>query len=86
VIVRQDEHEWQHRPGVPLRTSPKVEPNRSYHFTIEKRGQRLSWSIDGQSFLERSDPSPLAGAGHDHFGFNGWETEISCDNLKIEPL
>ena len=86
TIARQDEHEWQHRPGVPLRTEPRVEPGRVYHFNIVKSGKHLSWSIDGQPFLEREDDSPLAGPGHDRFAFNGWETEISCDNLVIEPL
>jgi len=86
VIVRQDEHAWQHRSGVPLRVSSRVEPNRNYHFAIEKKGGRVTWAIDGQPFLELTEPSPLSGPGHDRFGFNGWETEISCDNLKIEPL
>ncbi|MGC4119572.1 MAG: hypothetical protein QM765_34375 [Myxococcales bacterium] len=86
VLIRQDEHEWQHRAGVPQRTSPRVEPGRSYHWTLEKKGTHLTWKLDGQTFLERDDPNPLAGPGHDRFGFNGWETEVSCDHLKIEPL
>jgi hypothetical protein len=87
VIVRQDEHAWQHRPGVPMRTSPRVEPGRSYHFAIERRGAHIGWTIDGQPFLEMQEAeAPLSGPGHDRFGFNGWETEVSCDNLKIEPL
>jgi hypothetical protein len=86
VLVKRDEHEWQHRAGVPVRTAPRVEPGRSYHFKIERRGGHIDWFIDGQPFLSLDDPQPLAGAGHDHFGFNGWETEVAISNLKIEPL
>src|SRR5262249_23109440 len=33
VIVRQDEHAWEHGGGVPLRAEPRVEPGHSYHFS-----------------------------------------------------
>ena len=29
---------------------------------------------------------PLAGAGHDHFGFNEWEVKTCYDNVKVTPL
>jgi hypothetical protein len=86
VVVRENEHQWQQQPGVPLRTTPRVEPGRTYHWVITRRGTRLEWQIDGQPFLALDDPAPLAGKGHDHFGFNGWESEVVFDNLKIEPL
>jgi hypothetical protein len=86
VLVRQDEHAWEHPGGAPLRTSPRPEPGRTYHFTVTRRGGTLDWQIDGQPFLHLEDSTPLAGPGHDHFGFTGWETEVAFDNLRIEPL
>ncbi|HJZ85514.1 MAG TPA: hypothetical protein VKN99_10105 [Polyangia bacterium] len=86
VLVRQDEHEWEHRPGTPLRPTPRVQPGRTYHWTLARRGGHLEWSIDGRPFLSYDDPAPLSGRGHDHFGFTGWETAVVFDNLKITPL
>ncbi len=86
VLVRENEHTWQHDPTVPLRTSPRVEPGRTYHWTITRRGSHLDWRIDGKPFLSWDDPAPLAGAGHDHFAFDGWESECRFDNLSITPL
>ena len=30
--------------------------------------------------------APLAGMGHDHFGFNDWEAKVCFDNVKVTPL
>src|SRR5262249_41132769 len=86
VLVRQNEHDWQFKPGIPQRAEPRVEPGRTYHFTIVKRGGSIDWLLDGQSFLHRDDATPLQGSGHDHFGFTGWQTEVVFDNLAITPL
>lgn len=86
VIVRQNEHAWEHDRSVPLRTSPRVEPGRTYHWVITRKGGKIDWQIDGQPFLAWEDPSPLAGPGQDHFAFDGWETECVFDNLSITPL
>lgn len=64
-----------------------VTPGQVYRFKIERSdGRTLSWSVDDVSFLRLPDRDPLAGAGHDHFGFNNWETAVCFDNLKITPL
>jgi hypothetical protein len=87
VLVRENEHEWQFKPGtVPIRMQPRVEPGRTYHWTITRKGGHIDWLIDSQPFLSRDDAEPLFGKGHDHFGFNGWEAEVTFDNLRIEPL
>jgi hypothetical protein len=86
VLVRQNEHAWQQGPGVPQRALPRVEAGRTYHFDITRRGGRVDWKIDGQPFLTFDDPRPLTGKGHDHFGVDGWETEVTFDNLQIDPL
>ena len=30
--------------------------------------------------------APLAGVGHDHFGFNDWEAKVCFDNVRVTPL
>ena len=81
-IARLDEH------GTDLvtRTDPKVVRNQHYHWTIERSGKKLAWSIDGKAFLTYDDPQPLDGAGHEYFAINNWETDTWFDNLVITPL
>ncbi len=67
------------------RREPRVEKGRKYHWRIARKGNHVDWSIDGQPFLSMDDPAPLAGDGHDHFGFQDWEAELHFDNLKITP-
>lgn len=86
TLVRQREHAWQYERGVPSRQDAHVVPGQRYHWTITRRGGHLDWSVDGQPFLSWDDPQPLKGEGHDRFAFDGWESEVSFDNLKISPL
>jgi len=59
----------------------------TYHFKIERNdGKTIRWSVDGIEFLTWNDPSPLAGQGHDHFGFNEWDAKVCFDNVKVTPL
>jgi hypothetical protein len=92
VLARIDEH----APGRPeikinaessdLRARP-VRANQAYQFKVERSdGKTLRWSVDDIEMLSFSDPNPLKGRGHDHFGFNDWEVTLCFDNLKITPL
>ena len=64
-----------------------VQKGQTYHFKIERSdGKTIRWSVDGIDFLSWNDPSPLAGQGHDHFGFNEWEAKVCFDNVKVTPL
>lgn len=63
-----------------------VQAGKVYRWRIERRGSLLRWSIDGKPFMELDDPFPLAGPGHDRFGFSGWNAELSFDNLRVAPL
>jgi hypothetical protein len=77
------------RQGTRMRVEARpypVETGRTYRWRIERRGSLLRWSIDGRPFMEFDDPFPLAGKGHDRFGFSSWEAQLFFDNLKIEPL
>lgn len=82
VLARMDEHGPDRVEG-PKR---KVEPGRTHHFLIERRGEALRVWIDDVPLLEMTDPEPLMGRGHDHFGFNNWQSDVWFDNLEITPL
>ena len=58
-----------------------------YHFKVERAdGKTVRWYIDGLEFLTFPDSAPLAGVGHDHFGFNDWDVKVCFDNVKVTPL
>ena len=82
AIARMNEHgnDRQERRG------PRVTQNQHYHWVIERRGNTLSWSVDGSPLLEFNDPAPLAGPGHEYFAFNNWMVGLGFDNLVITPL
>jgi len=82
IIARMDEHGH----DMAARTDLKVVPNQHYRWKIERRGNKVSWWIDGQSFLIYDDPHPLENAGHEYLGFNNWETDTWFDNLVVTPL
>jgi len=82
AIARQDEHGGDRRE----RRDRKVEPGRTYHMRVERKGTTLRWLVDGEPFLSFEDPRPLEGPGHDRFGFSSWDADLFFDNLRIEPL
>jgi hypothetical protein len=82
AIARLDEHGADRK----TRRTPRVEPNRRYRMSVERRGSRLVWRIDGATFLETDDPQPLRGPGHDHFAFNDWDAPLCFDDLVVTPL
>jgi hypothetical protein len=58
-----------------------------YHFKVERAdGKTIKWWVDGNEMLSWTDPAPLTGAGHDHFGFNDWDVKLCFDNFKVVPL
>lgn len=58
-----------------------------YHFKVERTdGRTVKWSVDGVDMLSYPDQQPLAGLGHDHFGFNDWDVRVCFDNVKVTPL
>lgn len=82
VLARMDEH------GADRVVGPRrrVEPGRTYHFRIERRGSRITAWVDDEELVSMDDPDPLEGRGHDHFAFNDWQAELWFDNLRITPL
>ena len=74
----------------PASDDPRERPvnvGQTYRFRVERTdGHTVRWSVDGQEYLSYDDPAPLAGAGHDHFGFNVWDARVCFDNVKVTPL
>jgi hypothetical protein len=64
-----------------------VNAGQSYHFKVERSdGKTVKWWVDGNEMLTYPDTAPLAGPGHDHFGFNDWDVKVCFDNVKVVPL
>jgi len=83
VICRENEH----NEGVKAkRDDTRVEPGKTYHFSVSRKGGTLDWKIDGQHFLSWTDPSPFYGPENAYFGFNNWDADVHYDNLHISPL
>ena len=81
VLARMDEHGDDRVVGKPR----KVEPGRTYRFRIERIGGILTVRVDEDILLEMDDSEALGGRGHDHFGFNNWQSDLWFDNLKVTP-
>jgi hypothetical protein len=92
VLARIDEHAPDRReikltPGGADFQRSTVVPQRVYQFDVERRdGRSVRWRVDGVELLTYLDPQPLAGAGHEHFGFNDWQVRVCFDNLRVTPL
>jgi hypothetical protein len=69
-----------------VQRSVRLEPGRKYRVRFERNGHDLRAFLDGELHLELFDPSPLSGRGHDRFAFNNWASQVTFDNLAIEPL
>ena len=92
VLARLDEHgddrmEIEIESGSDDERQRPVAPGQPYHFKIERaNGKSVRFSVNELLYFELRDEDPLAGAGHEHFGFNDWDTPVCFDNLKITPL
>jgi len=82
VIARMDEH----GPDRVVGSARKVEVGHTYHFRIERRNGTLTVWVDDEVLVQMIDTMPLGGRGHDHFGFNNWQSDVWFDNLKVTPL
>ncbi len=64
-----------------------VVAGQTYHFKVERTdGKTIRFFVDGLEYHKWTDPNPLVGQGHDHFGFNEWEAKVCFDNVKVTPL
>ena len=92
VLARLDEHgadrlELDVEPGSDDERARPVEVGQAYHFKVERTdGRTVEWSVNGLVFFRFTDAEPLAGAGHDHLGFNEWDAPVCFDNVRVTPL
>jgi hypothetical protein len=64
-----------------------VATGQAYRFKVERSdGKTVQVSVNGTSYFDLADKDPLAGVGHEHFGFNDWDAPVCFDNLKVTPL
>ena len=81
IIAKLDEHKN------PVKGRKKVvDKGKVYHFAVLRVENRLSWYLDNERIAVYDDKAPLIGPGHEHFGFNDWDTPIFFDNVKIYDL
>ncbi len=92
VLARLDEHAKDRvelavdATSEDVRARP-VQAKQTYHFKVERTdGSRIRWFVDDIEIHVLKDADPLAGKGHEHFGFNDWEVRVCFDNLKVIPL
>lgn len=92
VLARLNEH-GQDRKEIKVdkeSDDPRQKPvvkGQVYRFKIERNdGKTIHFSVDGVEYHSFVDAQPLAGAGHDHLGFNEWEVKTCYDNVKVTPL
>ncbi len=92
VLARLNEHGDDRKEIAvdPTSDDPREKPvmaGQTYHFKVERMdGKTVKWWIDGNEMLSYPDSAPLAGVGHDHFGFNDWDVKVCFDNVRIVPL
>lgn len=81
VIARRDEHEDGRQ-----RRDASVQQGRTYRMAVTRRGSTVRWFVDGELYLRYRDAQPLRGAGHQHFAFNNWRSDLRFDDLAIYDL
>jgi hypothetical protein len=92
VLARLDEHgddrlELEVESGADDERQRPVAAGQPYHFKIERtNGKSVRMSVNEVLYFELWDEEPLAGPGHEHFGFNDWDAPVCFDNLKVTPL
>jgi hypothetical protein len=92
VLARLNEHasdrpEIKIEPGSDDERARPVVSGQPYHFKVERPdGRTVIWSIGNTIMFRFTDPQPLTGTGHDHFGFNDWEVPVCFDNVSIVPI
>jgi hypothetical protein len=92
VLARLDEHapdrlELAIDPAALGPPRGRVLPGRAYRVRVERAdGHTVDWRVDGVAVASLRDPNPLAGPGHDHWGFNNWDDGVCFDNVRVTPL
>lgn len=73
--------------GAPSIASSRLVAQTTYHVEFARTdGKTVTFKVDGTPIHDLVDGQPLAGPGHDHFAFNGWDAPSCFDKLTVTPL
>jgi len=61
----------------------EAQQNKTYHIRIEKIGSKLSFSVDGKTYLAATDTNEVSEHQKGYIGFRTWKTELWWDNLVV---
>ena len=92
VLARLDEHasnrqELRLVPGSEDPRTQLVAEGRSYRVEIERSdGHTVRFTVDDTLIHSFDDSDPLAGPGHEYFGFNDWDVPVCFDDVLVTPL
>ncbi|UCE49904.1 MAG: DUF1961 family protein [Phycisphaerales bacterium] len=60
--------------------------NKTYHIAITKRGNRITYAVDGTVCLDKVDDTANPEHESGIIGFRTWHTDLWWDNLKVTRL
>ena len=80
TITRKGEHEPRR---VVQSDHQRVEPGRTYTWTIVRNDNAVRWYIDGKFMIAYEDTDPVKGTA---FGLNNWATDVRFDNVQVFSL
>ncbi len=65
----------------------KLVQGTTYKFELVRTdGKEVRFLVNGTLVHAMPDAQPLAGEGHDHFAFDGWDAQVCFDKLTVTPL
>ena len=60
--------------------------NKTYHVTVTKKGNRITYAVDGAVYLDKVDDAANPEHKSGIIGFRTWHTDLWWDNVKVTEL
>ena len=60
--------------------------NKTYHITVTKKGNRITYAVDGTIYLDKIDDTCNPDHKSGIIGFRTWHTDLWWDNLKVTEI
>ena len=60
--------------------------HKTYHITVTKNGNRITYSVDGTIYLDKIDGTSNPEHKSGIIGFRTWHTDLWWDNLKVMEI
>lgn len=58
----------------------------TYHVLVTHRGDRITYQVDGSTYLDAALPQRAFTTGGGYMGFRTWNTRLWWDNLRVTDL